>query len=232
MTGWRVAPCLVQLRDQVNAAHPARSKVSDGTIGDTAHAASKSDHNPDATGIVRALDITHDPRHGLDAGALAEQLRRSRDPRIKYVISNRRIFSSTIAPWTWRPYSGTDPHTSHVHVSVVADHRADSTAPWSIGTTQEDEVTPEDVKAIINGLLNADVIPSPSPSKTNPTFTVKSAIEWNLRRASQANSGVQRIEGALKALARTLPEASAQAVLDALAEDYDAEVTLTPKETP
>jgi hypothetical protein len=41
------------------------------------------------------MDITHDPAHGVDAPALGEMLRLSEDPRIKYVVSNARIFSST-----------------------------------------------------------------------------------------------------------------------------------------
>lgn len=131
---WRVAGSLLRLRDQLNAAHPNRSKASDGTIGDAAHAASVSDHNPDAAGVVRALDVTHDPKHGLDAGELAEQLRRSRDPRIKYVISERRIFAGFQGPqpWVWRPYTGSDPHTSHVHVSVIAGTAADEQYSWQL----------------------------------------------------------------------------------------------------
>ena len=69
-------------------------------------------------GIVTALDITHDPKNRVDTWAIAEHLRQHRDSRIKYVISNRRIFSSTVSPWTWRTYSGSNPHSSHVHVSV------------------------------------------------------------------------------------------------------------------
>lgn len=96
--------------------------------------------------------------------------------------------------------------------------------------TKEEPVTPADVKAIVNGLLNADVIPAPNPTKTNPTFTVKSAIEWCLRRSSQSYSETLRLGKALEALAETLPAESAKALLDALSQDYDADVVLTPKE--
>ena len=130
---WREAKSLLKLRDQVNAAHPDRDKRNDGTIGDPAHQARISDHNPDGEGVVRAIDITHDPAHGVDSYKLAETLRLNRDPRIKYVISNHRIFSASNTPWTWRPYSGSNPHTEHVHVSVVADDkRADDERPWVI----------------------------------------------------------------------------------------------------
>ena len=134
---WRLAKSLIRLRDQLNASYPNRSKASDGTIGDAAHAATVSDHNPDALGIVRAFDITHDPAHGLDGDALAAALARSRDPRIKYVIWKRRMLRSYPKPgrpaWTWALYTGPDPHTNHVHLSVVADARGDDgTRPWQI----------------------------------------------------------------------------------------------------
>jgi hypothetical protein len=130
---WRVARSLLVLRTQVDALYPGRARDADGTIGDAEHAASASDHNPDAYGVVRALDVTHDPAHGADMARLAEALRWSTDPRIKYVIFNRRIFSATVSPWTWRTYSGSDPHTGHLHLSIVDDERADDPRPWSIG---------------------------------------------------------------------------------------------------
>lgn len=138
---WRVARSLSVLRRQVDGLAPGRSKASDGTIGDAAHASRDSDHNPwvvDAgVGVVTAMDITHDPAHGCDAGALAQRIVAGRDPRVKYVISNRRIANSAsiggAAPWTWRPYGGSNPHEKHVHVSVKAQRAAyDDESPWMI----------------------------------------------------------------------------------------------------
>src|SRR5215472_9581086 len=61
---WRVAKSLARLRTQINDAFPQRSKSSDGTIGDAAHASRSSDHNPwivdDGIGVVSAFDVTHD----------------------------------------------------------------------------------------------------------------------------------------------------------------------------
>lgn len=126
----RLAKSLVVLRDQMNALAPNRSKASDGWIGDAAHASRKSEHNPDANGVVRALDITHDPRNGVDNGTIAEALRKSADPRIYYIISNGRIANPG---QPWRKYTGSNPHDKHFHVSVVADPKLyDSTKPWSL----------------------------------------------------------------------------------------------------
>lgn len=123
---WRVAHSLEHMRDQLNALYPKRSKASDGFIGDARHQAeSSSDHNPwvrdGNMGVVTAFDVTHDPRSGCDGQKLADALVLSRDARIKYLIWNRRICSSVVAPWTWRPYHGSSPHTEHVHISVKAD---------------------------------------------------------------------------------------------------------------
>lgn len=135
---WRLARSLIVLRDQVNALVPNRDKSSDGSIGDENHSARTSDHNPNEHGVVCAIDITHDPAHGFDSYAFADMLRSPghRDPRIKYIISNRRIASGENEDhpaWVWRPYSGTNPHDHHVHISVKPDKaHYDSVADWAI----------------------------------------------------------------------------------------------------
>ncbi|WP_342737570.1 hypothetical protein [Bradyrhizobium sp. B117] len=130
---WRPAKSLEVLLKQVNDMAPGRDKSSDGMLGDTSHQARKSDHNPDANGVVTALDISHDPAHGVDAGDIAEALRQSQDKRIKYIISNRRIASSLVSPWQWRRYDGANAHTHHVHVSVMDTPTLyDDTSPWQI----------------------------------------------------------------------------------------------------
>ena len=136
-TSWRAACSLLVLRDQLDAMAPGRSRASDGIIGDAEHRQDPtSDHNPDDHGVVHAIDLTHDPAHGADMGAVSEALRASKDPRIKYVIFNRRIFSATNQPWVWRRYTGTsDPHTGHMHLSVLGGVLGDSQQLWSIGGT-------------------------------------------------------------------------------------------------
>lgn len=139
--GWRLAESLKALRVQVDALAPMRSKASDGSIGDASHITRDSDHNPwvvfAGQGIVTAIDITNDPGHGCDAARLAEALRLGRDPRIKYIISRRRIASAApkgSAPaWTWRTYTGINPHDKHVHISVQPQAaQFDSTDQWKI----------------------------------------------------------------------------------------------------
>lgn len=132
---WRLAESLIQLRKEVNDKWPQRSKVSDGTIGNAEHSARTSDHNPDDDGVVKAMDITHDPAKGLDSEALAQTLIRNKDDRIKYVISNKKIASGAPGPqpWKWRPYTGKNPHNHHVHVSVRREARFfDDRRDWDL----------------------------------------------------------------------------------------------------
>ena len=132
---WRLAKSLDKLRGQVNSLYPNRNKASDGTIGDAAHAAGQSDHNPNAQGVVTALDLTHDP-DDLDVGKLADSLVDSRDPRIKYLIWNKQILIPS-AGWHWQKYTGDNPHTKHIHISVNASNGDDS-KDWSIGMDKLD----------------------------------------------------------------------------------------------
>lgn len=144
---WELAQSLEDLRTQINGAAPNRLKGMDGTIGDLAHARRKSDHNPDKHRIVRALDITHDPKHGVDAGKIAEAVAASRDPRIKYIIWNGRIMSGSKGPdaWRWRPYRGKNPHDKHAHFSVLGgapDGIGNRGGTWSIGWMHPDVDAP------------------------------------------------------------------------------------------
>ncbi len=154
----RIAKALAILREQINSKWPNRSKANDGWLGDSAHQARKSDHNPNARGVVQALDITHDPAHGPDAGNLAQALINSRDPRIKYVISNRRICASYatggVAAWTWRPYHGANAHEKHVHISVADDPRKyDDASAWGAIAARTGHAPPQ-----------AAPLPTPQPA--------------------------------------------------------------------
>jgi hypothetical protein len=132
---WRLARGLEHLRAQVNAKWPNRSKNSDGSVGDTSHSARVSDHNPDGSGVVHAIDITHDPKGGFDSYAFADMLLAKQDRRLKYVISNRRIGSGPTgpAPGVWRKYTGSNPHDHHCHISIVSGSLADDVSDWDIG---------------------------------------------------------------------------------------------------
>ncbi|MEW1656725.1 hypothetical protein [Streptomyces sp. NPDC093707] len=135
MMDWRVARSLDVLLEQLNARFPQRSKASDGSIGDSNHQNRDSDHNPwYGPGIVTARDFTHDPAHGVDINRITDELAAGRDPRIKYIIANRLILDTRpeFNPWKWMPYKGSNPHTKHFHLSVVADPACDDPRPWNL----------------------------------------------------------------------------------------------------
>lgn len=122
-----LAPSLAVLRSEVNRRWPNRSKASDGWIGDAAHSARASDHNPNSRGSVNALDIT---ASGVDLDVLIEALKA--DSRVYYIISNRVIYSRTYG-FSPRYYSGANPHTLHLHVSIHQTRTAEqNTAAWGV----------------------------------------------------------------------------------------------------
>ena len=117
----RLSNAAEQLRSEINTKYPNRDKRSDGWIGDTAHNARKSDHNPDKQGWVRAIDIDSDlvKSSSKESWLLAEQIKTialKGDKRISYVIHQHRI-ASPRQNWVWRVYKGANPHVSHIHIS-------------------------------------------------------------------------------------------------------------------
>jgi peptidoglycan hydrolase-like protein with peptidoglycan-binding domain len=138
---WRIARALVELRSEIDTRWPNRERSSDGSIGDLSHSARKSDHNPNASGVVRAIDVDAD---GIPADWRAEHVRRrgdGGDRRITpggYVIFNRRI-ASDVGGWRWRVYTGSNPHTAHVHVSAATGPAGyDASGGWDVTTAKVD----------------------------------------------------------------------------------------------
>ena len=129
----RLSKSAIQLREQIDDAFPGRDKTSDGWIGDTRHAARKSDHNPDAQGWVRAIDIDRDlngkGRKPDLMPDLVDQIRlaaKSGDKRVSYIIFDGLICSSKKA-WAWRAYDGINKHNHHAHISFTVRGDYDNT---------------------------------------------------------------------------------------------------------
>lgn len=137
---WRAMNSLLVLRDQVNLIAPNRSKASDGLVGDENHETTSGHYPHYVAGvgleIVTAWDCTNDPADGCDTWLLSETLRVNRDKRIRYVISNQKVFSSyatsSRAAWTWGPYSGVNPHTGHCHIQVLDEKISDTSTAWNL----------------------------------------------------------------------------------------------------
>lgn len=176
---WRAARSLLVLHRQLKAgarraAPPATGADEWGLLGDAAHDPT-SDHAPhDFPGwgddIVTAADFPNRPDLGLDAHAVLDDIRRARDSRAKYGISNGQIFSNhpvtehgrSYGAWEWRPYltsSGAKPadgHYTHGHLSVVGDARADGEQPWPTiggGMEQKDPVEGNKARTTVGNTL-------------------------------------------------------------------------------
>lgn len=134
-TGWRLAPSLVDLIDEVDARWPNRKRTSDGSIGDASHSARPSDHNPDRdsdpmpAGLVSALDISK------DSAAQMEELRKKliADPRTWYVIHRGKIWSRTY-DFRERDYTGSNSHDVHLHVSLMQTAAGARSGAWGVAS--------------------------------------------------------------------------------------------------
>jgi hypothetical protein len=220
---WRVAESLRVLRDEVNGLAPRRSKASDGTIGDFSHRSRASDHNAwienKGIGVVSAIDLTHDPENGCDAGELAEHFRtlgRQGDPRVKYVIWNRQI-ASFIDNWRWRHYSGPNAHRHHVHLSVSSKRRHyDSRAPWGVRCSpppapkpepepapppvmEEEDVDMKSDETIDLGKWGTAVLRDPDGQ-----ITVEEAMAIQTVATAQSNEALQLMAPVLAAMSESL----------------------------
>jgi hypothetical protein len=204
--GWYLVPSLVALRNEANSLYPNRDKSSDGSIGDAAHSSRESDHNPDDKGAVHAYDLDEDldgnqSDSGDELAFLAESIRSRRDPRVKYVIYGGRIFASystsTRKAWTWGPYTGTNAHLKHMHVSVLStDVGENDTRPWF---PQEDDLpTPAEVWA--HPLKNVyDTVDASSPAGELLTFAHAHAYEAK-QGVTTLNQRVAALEAAVAAI--------------------------------
>jgi peptidoglycan hydrolase-like protein with peptidoglycan-binding domain len=164
---WHLAPSLVQLRSEVNRRWPNRPKGSDGTVGDTSHNARKSDHNPNERGSVNAFDITYP---GVDPKIVIAAV--SKHPSANYVIFNKNIYSKK-SNWKAVAYTGTNPHKTHLHVSIIQSASAErDTTPWLAGAT---------------------VKPKPKPVKRS-TFPLPAGQAFGRRATAKIHNGYRNSE--------------------------------------
>jgi hypothetical protein len=115
------SPAAIAVLRQATAIAPKRMKASDGLLPSAAHVKQNpnSDHN---TGL--AVDLTHDPHHGINCTELFEKLKD--DKRVLYLIFNGRIWSAERGT---REYTGPNKHVKHLHISIKAKYAKD-TSPW------------------------------------------------------------------------------------------------------
>jgi hypothetical protein len=175
MASWILVPCLGDdgLTGEFNRVGPKRSKASDGSVGDTAHAGNESDHNPDETGSthdedsdnrneVHAKDVTAKGPwlNGMTMKAatrlIADRHRSGADQRLQGIIYNREICWEP--EWKWKEYSGSNPHTEHAHFSARYDTGKLENDTRSFGLVEKwgDDVSEQDVTNALNKFFARD----------------------------------------------------------------------------
>ncbi len=120
----KATPAALAVLRQATAIAPKRKKLSDGLLPSAAHLKQSpdSDHN---TGY--AVDLTHDPANGIDCAIIFQELKK--DSRVKYLIFNKKIWSKARAKEGDRKFTGSNPHTKHLHISIN-DGCGDDVRPW------------------------------------------------------------------------------------------------------
>lgn len=216
-----LVPCLVTLRAEFDAVAPGRVRGADGWIGDPAHQARTSDHNPRPDGAVLALDIdSTGPWPGGELwfdDAVRSIVDREREAwlsptgvcRLQYVIWDRRI-AHIDDDLAWKPYTGSaDPHTGHAHFSARHNRAGNTaTAPWGL----EDDMTEEQIREAA-ALGFVDVLSRANAAARGVTTD----------RTEEQAKGDRQILAMLRAAVggptdlTGLPDATAAAVLTALA---------------
>jgi hypothetical protein len=205
---WRRAHSLDTFVAEVNGRWPGRDKHSDGSIGNAAHAATASDHNPNAQGVVCAFDLdvdldgTDDGLDDRDIDLIAETIRSRRDPRVAFMILKRRICRGYDKPgipaWTWSPYGGADDHTSHLHLSVGQGSEGNRNGNY-------DDPTPW-------GITNA--VPGPGNVPVPP-------LEDDMYGPDQRNEVMTSLDQLTYAVSKLLLPAVGRLELDASTSDHD-----------
>jgi hypothetical protein len=174
MANWDLTKGLQNLRAQVNAAFPDRDKTSDGTIGDAAHQAGTSSHNPDdspgnkgkpewngdldANAEVRAWDMDSDLRASpATAQQVVDHIRGlpGVSAVLRYMIYNRKIYRAANG-WKVESYDGPSPHTEHIHFSGQFTQAADNNTSFDYRLEEIPVALTDADKAWIKNLIEKD----------------------------------------------------------------------------
>lgn len=123
MASWHLNEFLTTWRASVNKQFPRRTKASDGTIGDTAHQQTASQHNPDADGSVDAWDAdvnllgsSTETGTAAEVAAMKKLIAEfQKQPQAQLWIFQRHIANRDVDTWKVRPYTGPSPHDHHCH---------------------------------------------------------------------------------------------------------------------
>jgi hypothetical protein len=172
MAGWVLTKGLQNLRSQINERWPNRDHASDGTIGDAAHKAETSGHNPDdtsgsraawtgdsdSTAEVRAFDCDTDFREpGVTAQMVVDHIRRlpGVSSELRYMIYNRKMYHERDG-FSATAYTGASAHTEHIHFEGAWTQAADNntTFDFKLEEVGDMPLTEADIEKIANAVAS------------------------------------------------------------------------------
>lgn len=175
----RPARSLTTLQAELNEVWPGRQPDL-GFVTGYKSPDNFSGHNPNNLGIVMGYDIGTYVSGAIgesDGRALADYLRTDCNEKLQYLIHDmsagapRPMIAGNHTGWKWVDYAGPDPHSNHIHLSIVdlywgdtTDVPAsvyDSTSSWGIVSRfkpgvkpQTTTVTPITPEGFLMGLTN------------------------------------------------------------------------------
>ena len=165
----KASPAAIAVLQQATALWPKRKKVSDGLLPSLAHIKQNpnSDHN---SGL--AVDLTHDPKNGVNCDILFEAFKK--DKRVEYLIFKSKIWSRERKDEGNRKYTGSNPHNSHLHISIRADHASD-TSNWFGWVESKPKKTPVTVAKVAASKVRKPK-KKPAPQTKNDKLRKRSLI--------------------------------------------------------
>ncbi len=107
---------------------------------------------------------------------------------IMYVVWDRKIWGVYLAHENWRPYSGPNAHTDHVHISFTLPGGRGETSYWSGAIVQglpsrtDPNERPSDTTTTTKPVMTttgSQPTPAPAPTTTTTT-TTRSTTPWTL----------------------------------------------------
>jgi hypothetical protein len=146
-----LARSMARLFIEINDKWPSRDHRTDGWYADPKERISKG-HNPGHRGLSHAIDVDDD---GIDESWIISHIAKN-DKVLWYIIWNRKLYSNTYN-WVPRTYTGSNPHTDHMHIEIYQTTYAEDWAGyWGISPS---------------GSTPGQTPPAPSTSSPGGTFS-------------------------------------------------------------